>query len=249
MNKKRYTELGSVLMVAGGGVLGASLMLLRSYAGASTGIALLVVGLVIAVLGLSAKTMSPELSELLARTGYENLARLLEELGLRTRAVYLPSAMCGGRVRALIPVSADGDVGSIRHRIEDRLIVEYGEEPDQIGLLVATPGSVAVESMSLGPGVTIDDLTVELTRLAVSSLRIATGVVLHELGSRVEVHFSDESVPTGWRSSATEDCIGSLSASIAAALLAQARGCGVTIESEIVDKRLRTVTLILGGSN
>ncbi|MBN1857530.1 MAG: hypothetical protein JW846_11335 [Dehalococcoidia bacterium] len=249
MNGRRYAELGAALLVAGGAVLGASLLLLESPAGASTGLAVLVLGLVITVLGVSAKGMSSELSELLARTGYENVARLLEELGLQTRALYLPSAVSGGRVRALIPLSEDVDVSSLGHGIEDRLVVGYGKAPEEVGLLVATPGGVAIETMCPAPGRTVDEMTVELTRVVVSTLRIAGSVALHELGDRFEVHFSDESIPKGWMSSATEACIGSLPGSIAAALVAQARSRCVTIESEEVDQHSRTVVLLLKGAD
>lgn len=249
MNGRRYAELGAALLVAGGAVLGASLLLLNSPAGASTGLAVLVLGLVITVLGVSARGMSAELSELLARTGYENLARLLEELGLQTHALYLPSAVAEGRVRALIPLSEDVDVSSLGHDIEDRLIVGYGKAPKEVGLLVATPGGAAIESLCPAPGGSVDEMTVELTRMAVSTLRIAGSVVLHELGNRFEVHFSNESIPKGWMSSATEACIGSLSGSIAAALVAQARGCCVTIESEEVDHHSRMVALLLKGAD
>ena len=44
---------------------------------------MLVLGLVILLLGKTAPGLSAELADLLARTGYENLGRLLEELGLQ----------------------------------------------------------------------------------------------------------------------------------------------------------------------
>ena len=155
--------------------------------------------------------------------------------------------LCDGKSRALIPLTGDIDAGALGHHVDDRLIAGYGKAPEDVGLLVSTPGGAAVEMLDQGPGSTVDEMTVALTRIAVSSLRISGSIALHELGSRIEVCFSSESVPTGWLSSATEACIGSLPGSIAAALVAEARACGVTIESEVVVRRLRTVTLLLQG--
>ena len=101
MRQTRYYRLGAMLLVSGAAILAASLLLLRSAPGASTGIALLALGAIVLVLGDSRPRVSPELAQLLLHAGYDNLARLLEELGLRSPAIYLPASLCHGVPRAL----------------------------------------------------------------------------------------------------------------------------------------------------
>jgi len=207
--------------------------------------ALVVLGLVILLLGKTAPGLSPELAELLARTGYENLGRLLEELGLQSRAVYLPSLLLTDGARALIPLSEESCASAGTQRLDDRLVVSCGDGQDDVGLLVSTPGSAALRLLQYPPGATMDEVSVAVTQVAVSSLRIARGIGLHEYANHVEVSFIGETVPTAWLASAVEDCLGSLSASIAAALVAEAKGRRVSIESESVVGSTRTVTLAI----
>jgi hypothetical protein len=204
--------------------------------------ALLVLGLVILLLGQTAPGVSPDLSELLARTGYENLGRLFEELGLHAPAFYLPPDAVDGRIRALIPFSGDEAVVHTGRRLEDRLIAFYG---DEAGILVVAPGTAAMSLLQYPPGETMDEISVAITQVAVSSLHIARHVELHEAGSQIEVRFSGEAVPAGWLSAVVESCLGSLAASIAAAVVAVAKGRTVRILAETARGRNRTVTLEL----
>jgi hypothetical protein len=68
---------------------------------------------------------------------------------------------------------------------------------------------------------------------------------VHDHGDSIEVRFRGESVPCVSAASAIEWCLGSLAASVAAALIAEAKNRKVTIVSENVDGSLRTVMLAL----
>ena len=245
MDRNRYIRLGAALIVAGACILATSLLVLGSYPGMSTGIALLVLGLVVLLLGKTAPGVSPELADLMMRVGYENLGRLLEEVGLQSRAVYLPSALLPGGARAFIPLIDGQCVIPGTQGLDDRLVVLCGDGADDAGLLVSSPGTAALSLLQYPPGETMDEISVALTQVAVSSLRVARGVEVHERSGRIEVRFRSESVPPGWLASAVERCLGSLSGSIAAALVAEAKGRGVTIESESVEGSARTVLLVL----
>jgi hypothetical protein len=243
MSRDRYVTMGTALLASGALVLATSLLLLSSHPGIATGMAMLVLGLVILLLGKTATEMSPELASLLVRTGEVNLGRLLEEVGLQTHAVYLPSSLAPGGARALIPLDPEAGLPEALN-LNDRLVVFYGDGADDAGLLVAAPGCLALELLPQPPGPTVDEMQVSLTRLAVATLAIARGVDIHESDGKTEVRFDGEHVPPGGTPSAVERSLGSLSGSIAAALVAEARGQAVTIESEAVDRSTRTVTLV-----
>ena len=245
MERDRYIKLGAALIVAGACILATSLLVLGSHPGMSTGTALLVLGLVILLLGKTVPGVTPELAALLVRVGHQNLGRLLEEVGLQSRAVYLPSSVVSGDARALIPLN-DGQCATPgARRLEDRLVVFCGDAAEDVGLLVVAPGTAALSLLEYPPGATMDEISVALTQVAVSSLRIARGVEVHDHGNSIEVRFRGESVQYVSAASAVEWCLGSLSGSVAAALIAEAKNRKVTIESENVDGSLRTVMLAL----
>lgn len=68
------------------------------------GIILLIMAFIFAVLGRTVPKLPPAYSRLLLETGLSNISSLVEELGIITRAVYLPVHITGGRPRALIPL-------------------------------------------------------------------------------------------------------------------------------------------------
>jgi hypothetical protein len=84
--------------------------------------------------------ISPEASQMMFETGMENIAALLEELGLNNKAIYLPSTMRTGNAQALIPLSGDIDVTKLEGKILRRLIVRYGDNPGNMAIAVTAPG-------------------------------------------------------------------------------------------------------------
>jgi hypothetical protein len=244
MDRNRYILLGAVLVVAGASILATSLVVLRSYPGVSTGMALLVLGFVILLLGKTAPGVSPELADLLVRVGYENLGRLLEELGAQTRAVYLPSHLVSGGPRAFIPLTGGSCAMQPGQLLEDRLVVSCGGASDEVGLVVSSPGTAALTLLEYPPGASMDEIAVALTQVAVASLRIARGIDVYDRGDRIEVRFHGEP-PFQSLSSVVEWCLGSLGGSVAAAVVSEAKGRKVTIESETVEGASRNVVLLL----
>ncbi len=243
MRHKRYGPLGVSLIVSGASILAASLLLLRSEAGASTGIALLVLGGVLVVLEDSRPGVSPELALLLMRAGYDNLARLLEELGLRARAAYLPSSLCNGTPRALIPldvpVESLGRIGPV----EERLVTRFGNGCGDIGLLVSTPGSDVLRLLPEPIGPSMDELSAALTALVAGTLDLASSVVVHEEAGHVWISYRgvrDMDELSAW---AVERTVGSPLGAIAASLVAESKNCPVVMESELRDKDIHTVEL------
>ena len=78
MTRPRFGLVGLVLLVAGLSMLGVSLAWLASNQGAITGIALVVLGLVLISLSRAGSGMSDAMAALLTKSGYENIERLVE---------------------------------------------------------------------------------------------------------------------------------------------------------------------------
>jgi len=132
-----YTWAGLGLLITGLLVaLSAYFIFLLTWLTA-LGISMLILAVILLVLGRTVPRLSPEVSSLLLETGIDNISALIEELGIKAKAIYLPSSLTGGRPQALIPLHANPSLPPITKALPQRLIVQYGASPDDIGLLSA----------------------------------------------------------------------------------------------------------------
>lgn len=194
----------------------------------------IVIGIICIALANTRPSMSPEACQILLKTGMENTAALLEELGLRNRALYLPSAMRNGRPQAIIPLE-DGDIEVIQGKIQGRLIVRYGAAPDDMAIAITTPGSVSLELLDGPPGPAAEDIERAASYILAGALDLADSVTVNLSNTRIEV------VVRGARLR-YEDiwyyrCLGSPIASIAAAICSEALAKPVKINEESHSRR------------
>lgn len=127
-------------------------LLLHSIPIIALGISLVILGAVCLVLGKTRPKIPLELSSLLVQTGVENLNSLLEELGLKSKGVYLPSSLTGGKPRVIIPLHSSPQFPQISEPLTQRLIVSYRRELEDIGIMVTTAGSNIINMLETKPG-------------------------------------------------------------------------------------------------
>lgn len=217
-----YTLLGLALFLAGVALTPVSYSLLHSTPLTASGLSLLILGAVSFVLGRTRPRLSPEASAILLDTGLENIGVILEELGLKSKAVYLPSSMSGGRPQALMPLHTNGN-GTHLHiagSLPRRLIVKYGSEPDEVGLLVSTVGSAAVGMLEGKPGETMEEIESSLSLMLEGILDLADGVRVNGTGDTIMVSVSNPRLE--YRRTVLYDYLGSPLASIVASLVSEA---------------------------
>jgi hypothetical protein len=170
----------------------------------------------------------------------ENTAALLEELGIRTSAIYLPSAMRDGHQQALIPLEGR-DIERVRRRIPGRLIVRYGVNPEEMAIAVTTAGSVSIDLLKTKPGPTSSDIESAVSYILVGLLDLANSVTVNLSDTQVNaevngprLHYEDI-----WY----YRCLGSPIASIAAAISSEALGKPVRVREENYSKAKSTIIL------
>ncbi len=232
--KNPYRILGLGLCLGGAIFAPFSYFVLAAVPLTALGISVIVIGFVCLALANARPYLSPEACQLLLKTGMENTAALLEELGLRNRAIYLPSTMRGGHPQALIPLLDGTDIQRVREILPGRLIVRYGSNPDDMAIAVTTPGSINVDMLETIPGPTSDDIEAAITYILAGVLDIADSATVNLRDGRVEVEVKGSRLHY-------EDiwyyrCLGSPIASIAAAISSEALGKPVRIEEESDDK-------------
>ncbi|MDP3879522.1 MAG: hypothetical protein Q8Q07_04345 [Dehalococcoidales bacterium] len=225
-----YRKLGMGLCLAGAIFAPISYFIIASVPLTALGLSIIVIGFVAIALANARPYLSPEACQLLLKTGMENTAALLEELGLRNKAIYLPSAMRGGHPQALIPLVDGTDIQWVKGVLPGRLIVRYGSKPDDMAIAVTTPGSINIDMLETMPGPTSDDIEAAITYILTGVLDIASSATVNLRDSRVEVEVKGSRLHY-------EDiwyyrCLGSPIASIAAAISSEALGKPVRIEEE-----------------
>ena len=107
---------------------------------------MLVLSFILIALGKAIPKLSPEVCDLLLETGIDNMATLIEELGIKTKAIYLSSSLASNRPRAFIPLHSNGSRPEITKALPQRLIARYGANPEDIGLLMEVKGYVKSNS-------------------------------------------------------------------------------------------------------
>ena len=230
MNRRAYALLGASVLTIGGTTLFVSLVLVGSESGAVVAIAVLVLGIVLVSLGQTKSAVPPSLALILARSGYDNTARLIEELGVDSRAVYLPSNLCGDVPMAAIPITENSTLLRLESPVESRLIARFGHS--DMALLVTTPGSFSLEMLDTPLGHTLDEAASALTTIVCGSLGLATAVSVSDRVDRLHVRMDKSLRPALLQNGRLEMCVGSPMASIAATVLAESLEHPIRFESE-----------------
>ena len=205
------------------------------------GISAIMIGLTCVALANARPAISPEACEIILKTGMGNTAALIEELGLRNKAIYLPSSMRNGYAQALIPLANGKDIQRIQKIIPGRLIVRYGVNPDDMAIAVTTPGSINIGMLDAKPGPTAGEIEAAATYILTGLLDLANSVTVNLSNSRVNVDVSGSKLHY-------EDiwfyrCLGSPIASIVATVSSEALGKPVRIREEDYNKGKSRIVL------
>ena len=230
-----YSQLGWGLLLAGAALIPTSHLLLRSVPITALGISSVILGAICLVLSRTLPKIPPEVSRLLMETGLENLSSLLEELGIKSKGIYLPSWLTAGKPRAVIPLHSNPKLPQISVALPQRLIVPYGRNPEDVGILVTTTGSNIIDMLEIKPGPNNDEIAAALTTLLVGTLDVAdgVGVILDGEGATVKVSHPRLDYHNSW----LQLTLGSPIASIVASVVAEALGKPVIIKGEKSERR------------
>ncbi len=230
LNRNLYTWSGFGLLITGTLVSLISQFIFQITWITALGISMLILASILLVLGRTIPKLSPELSNILLQTGIHNIASLVEELGIKSRAIYLPSSLANGQPQALIPLQSKPALTSITKPLPQRLIVKYGANPDDIGLLLTTAGTTAISMLESTPGPTSAELESALNSLFRGILGVAdrTSVVHQENHISVEIYNLHAENKDTW----LYQYLGGPLASVVASVTAEAWNRPVTITKE-----------------
>jgi hypothetical protein len=234
MSGRPYRLLGISLCLAGVLFAPVSYFVLSSVPLAAMGLSAIMIGFACIALAGTRPYLSPEACQMILRTGMENTSALIEELGLRNKAIYLPAANRGGRPQALIPIGDDSQIQWAKENLPGRLIVRYGTSPNDMAIAVATPGSINVAMLETKPGPTGDEIQQAASYLLIGVLDIARAVSVSLADGQVTIEVSGARLD--FEDAWYYRCLGSPIASIVAAVSSEALGKPIRIKEETFKK-------------
>jgi hypothetical protein len=224
-----FQMLGVILLIAGSLLAATSYFILRYTPFTALGLSTVILAAVSFALGRGQPRIPPEISSMLLDSGLENTAAIIEELGIGSKAIYLPSGLAGGKPRALLPISPSAQPGTAIQRMPNRLIVRYGQGTEEMGLLVNTLGSAVVGRF--GPeNLHGGDIEGALSSVLTGATDLADSVKAIQSGELVTVEITNPRIEH--ENLKVFDNIGSPLASVIASVMSEATGGAVTIISE-----------------
>ncbi|MFP3975300.1 MAG: hypothetical protein ACLFVK_03650 [Dehalococcoidia bacterium] len=239
-----YRLLGLGLIMAGVLFTPVCYFLLESAALTSVGISMLILGFTCLALANTRPYISPEACQVMLRTGMENTSALLEELGLRNKAIYLPSSLRDGKPQAIIPLT-EGEAQNVRGKIPGRLVVRYGNAPEDMAIAVTTPGSLNLDMLETPPGPTSGELEAAISYILIGILDLASSVSVALTDSRVDVEISNPRLQ--WEDIWYYRALGSPLASIAAAVACEGLGKPVQVIEEHSEENKTRIEIGVAG--
>lgn len=234
INKNPYTWSGLGLLISGIIIGICAYFVLDIVWLTALGICMIILSIILIALGKSVPKLPPEVCGLLLETGLSNIATLLEELGIKSRAVFLPSSLTNKQPQAFIPLNSNGTRPEITRALPQRLITRHGSNPEDIGILISTIGSAAAGMLQTKPGATPVELETALTTLFSGRLGVADGtrVICTDDNIRIEIKKPRMETSTTW----SHQSLGSPLATIVASIAADAWDTPVVINQENPDK-------------
>jgi hypothetical protein len=225
-----YIYTGAALLTAGIMLSLAASFILSIIWLTAFGLSMIILGVILMALGRSLPRLSPELARLLFANGSDTMSDLLEELGITAKAIYLPASMTAGKARALIPINTRSLPLLPDKFTQQRLITRFGPNPDDIGLLITTPGTSALEILGQKPSANSGELESTLTALFHGVLDMAQSVTVSVRDETIIVELAKLEY-TADKNMASKS-LGSPPAAMVAAVAAEAWGKPVMVVSE-----------------
>jgi len=148
-------------------------LVLQSTPLTALGISTIILGAVTYAIDKGQPKIPPEASAILLQSGLENISAIVEELGLKSKAIYLPKSITGEKPKALIPLDTNTNINT--QNLPKRLIVKYDNTPQSMGLLITTPGSAVARLVETKTAYSATDIESSISQVLSGTVNLADG--------------------------------------------------------------------------
>jgi len=236
----RYLLLGSGLVTAGFTFALFAWLMTNYVPFIALGLACMIIGIVSLALNHTLKKVPFDASLLLIESSFDTINAIVEELSVTSKAMYLPRSVTDGPLRTLIPIQNDAFDSTLPEHLEQRLIVQFGKNPEDIGILLAAPGAALLEIDKIDNYLSTE-LATALSSIIVGTFDLATAVDVQRDGSFIQIMIKNSTLSRGDEFS--HSILGSPMASITATITAQALNQPISIDREEVQGKGHKITL------
>jgi hypothetical protein len=245
MFENNYRTLSACLAVAGVCLAVLSFFVLTSTPLTALGISAVMVGAVAFAISRGQPKIPTQASAILLQSGVENISALVEEIGLKSKAIYVPSSISGDKPKALIPL--EENLVLEKKVLPRRLVVKYGSKPGAMGLLLITPGSAVGGLVEAKSDCSAGDLESSISSVLLGTVNLADGVRVTMDADRIVIEVVNPRLEAGnmW----VYESIGTPIASIVASIAAQVLDTPISITSEVPSKGKIVIELKVVGRN
>jgi len=138
--------------------------------------------------------------------------------------------LTSGRPQALIPLHLNPHLPKPEKPLPKRLVVKYGSNPDDMGLLITTPGSTIISMLGFKPASAPGDIEAALSAVLTMTTNLADSIRVSMGDERILVEVSNPRLE--YKSMWVYECLGSPLASMVASIVAEAFDKPVSVERE-----------------
>jgi len=182
---------------------------------AAIGLSAIIVGLTSIFLSRSRSGISAEACEILAKAGVANMTAILEGLGTKNKAVYIPRSMNGGYPHAIVHIGGQERLDAAKERLLGSLL-----DIKTMTIKVTTPGCIALGLLKSQPGPTAEEIRSAIAHVLVGELDIGESVKVDVENSHINVQVTGSDMR--YRDNPYYRCFGSPVGSIVAAISSEA---------------------------
>lgn len=232
--KGSYSVLGLGLILAGGLLALLSYFVLVSVSLTATGVSAIIIGGVSLALASGEPRIPPEASAILLESGLDNISEIIEEIGLESKAIYLPSSLTSGKPQAFIPLHSNPHTPKFEKPLPKRLIVKFGPNPDDMGILLTTPGSAITGIIASKPDPSAGDLEAALESVLVGTINLVDSARVNMDNEKIIVEVSNPRLE--YKKTVVYERLGSPIASMVASIAAEVLDKPVSIVREESEK-------------
>jgi hypothetical protein len=214
-----YKLVGLVLIIIG---LGLILLAYFSFSAISIivgGLSTVILGFTCVCLGFAPSNISPKASQLLLKTGIQNVSSILESFEIKNKAIYFPKSSTEADPQALIPLSGYEGGREYGMKTGANSLIRLMPNSNLPAMAVTTAGNLSLSLLQNAPSGT-DEIKPTLKKLLTRELGVAAGIKVYFKESRINVEVKEAEIK--YEGQLSDLYLGSPIASIVAAVSSEA---------------------------
>lgn len=188
-----YKLIGLVLVVVGLGLILFAYFSFNAISIIAGGLSTVILGFTCICLGYAPAGVSPQASQLLLKTGAQNVTSLLESFEIKNKAIYFPTSSSEVDPQALIPLTEAESRRKDEIKIGTNPLIKLMPNSNLPAMAVTTAGNLSLSLLPYAPSGT-GEIKPALKKLLTRELGVASGITVYFKDSRINVEVKEAEI-------------------------------------------------------